>query len=129
MIDHGRRILTAEVGGWYDAGKLDTLLESNEILLKKGAARRPELPGVKVNEPVLVADGATVEGGEIGPNVTIEAGATVKHSRLRHTIVGEGARVLHSDLNASMLGDHSLVEGLRGSVTIGDHSEVVATRP
>ena len=36
MIDHGRKILTAEVGGWYDCGKLDTLLETNEILLRKG---------------------------------------------------------------------------------------------
>src|SRR6185312_2180323 len=37
MIEHGKRILTAEVGGWYDCGKLDTLLETNEILLRKGA--------------------------------------------------------------------------------------------
>src|SRR5918998_398813 len=29
MIEHGKRILTAEVGGWYDCGKLDTLLETN----------------------------------------------------------------------------------------------------
>ena len=45
MIEHGKRIYTAEVGGWYDCGKLDTLLETNEILLKKGAARRREFPG------------------------------------------------------------------------------------
>ncbi len=128
MIDHGRKILTAEVGGWYDAGKLDTLLETNEILLRKGAARRPELPGVKVNEPVLVAEGATVEGGEIGPNVTIEAGAVVRHSRVRHTIVGANARIAHCDLRSSMIGDDALVEGLRGSLTVGDHSEVVAER-
>ena len=44
MIEQGRRILTAEVGGWYDCGKLDTLLETNEILLRKGAARRRNFP-------------------------------------------------------------------------------------
>ena len=48
MIEQGRRILTAEVGGWYDCGKLDTLLETNEILLKKGAARHREFPGVTI---------------------------------------------------------------------------------
>src|SRR5512145_3247905 len=45
MIERGRKILTAEVGGWYDCGKLDTLLETNEILLRKGAARRKDFPG------------------------------------------------------------------------------------
>ena len=45
MIEQGKRILTAEVGGWYDCGKLDTLLETNEILLRKGAARRPDVAG------------------------------------------------------------------------------------
>ncbi|HSJ75435.1 MAG TPA: nucleotidyltransferase family protein, partial [Gemmatimonadales bacterium] len=49
MIEHGKRILTAEVGGWYDCGKLDTLLETNEILLQKGAARRVDFPGVIIH--------------------------------------------------------------------------------
>jgi glucose-1-phosphate thymidylyltransferase len=29
MIDQGARILTVEVEGWYDAGKPETLLETN----------------------------------------------------------------------------------------------------
>jgi glucose-1-phosphate thymidylyltransferase len=74
MIEHGRRILTAEVGGWYDCGKLDTLLETNEILLKKGSARRKEFPGVTIYDPVLIQDGVTIERSVIGPNVTLEAG-------------------------------------------------------
>ncbi len=39
MIEHGKRILAAEVGGWYDCGALGTLLETNETLLRHG--RRP----------------------------------------------------------------------------------------
>src|SRR5690606_28466953 len=54
MIEHGRRILTAEVGGWYDAGKLDTLLETNATLLAKGHARRRDFPGVTIVDPVLI---------------------------------------------------------------------------
>ncbi len=62
MIEQGKKILTAEVGGWYDCGKLDTLLETNEILLRKGAARRPALPeGVSVIEPVYIEDGVRIE--------------------------------------------------------------------
>ncbi len=125
MIEQGKKILTAEVGGWYDCGKLDTLLETNEILLQKGAARRRDFPGVTIHDPVLIQDGATVEGkSEIGPNVTLESGTRVKDSVLRHTIVGRGATLTDVALDHSMLGDNVIVRGLRGSASLGDDSEV-----
>jgi len=37
MIEHGRRIRTAEVGGWYDCGALSTVLETNGIVLNRTA--------------------------------------------------------------------------------------------
>ena len=37
MIENGRKILTAEVGGWYACGTPAILLETNQILLEKGA--------------------------------------------------------------------------------------------
>ena len=124
MIEHGRRILTAEVGGWYDCGKLDTLLETNEILLRKGAARRREFPGVTIHDPVLIQDGVIVERSSIGPNVTLEAGARVTDSTVRNTIAGRQTRIDRCQLDGSMLGDRVVVEGLRGSATLGDDSEV-----
>jgi len=126
MIDRGRRIMTAEVGGWYDCGKLDTLLETNEILLRKGAARRREFPGVTIHDPVLIQDGVIVERSTIGPNVTLEAGTRVSDSTLRHTIVGRQARINGCQLAGSMLGDRVVAEGLRGSATLGDDAEVHA---
>jgi glucose-1-phosphate thymidylyltransferase len=126
MIEHGRRILTAEVGGWYDCGKLDTLLETNEILLKKGSARRKEFPGVTIYDPVLIQDGVTIERSVIGPNVTLEAGTRVVNSRLEHVIVGTKSVVLDSTLHHSMLGDRVSIRGLKGVATLGDDSEVDA---
>jgi glucose-1-phosphate thymidylyltransferase len=125
MIEAGKKILTAEVGGWYDCGKLDTLLETNEILLRHGAARRREFPGVTINDPVLIEDGVTIERSTIGPNVTLESGTRVADSQLSHTLVGKNARLTHVRLKNSMLGDRVLVEGVKGSVTVGDDSEVV----
>lgn len=125
MIDHGRKIVTAEVGGWYDCGKLDTLLESNEILLNKGFARRRDFPGVTIHDPVFIEDGVTVEKSEIGPNVTLETGTRVVNSRLEHTIVGAGSTISDSRLRSSMLGDRVTVTGFTGAVTLGDDSEVV----
>jgi glucose-1-phosphate thymidylyltransferase len=126
MIEHGRRILTAEVGGWYDCGKLDTLLETNEILLRKGSARRKEFPGVTIHDPVLIQDGVTAERSVIGPNVTLEAGTRVVNSRLEHVIVGEKSSIIDSTLHHSMIGDRVTLRGLKGTATLGDDSEVDA---
>lgn len=126
MIEHGRKILTAEVGGWYDCGKLDTLLETNEILLRKGSAKHREFPGVSIHDPVLIQDGVTIEKSVIGPNVTLEAGTKVVNSHLAHVIVGNRCEVLDSTLHHSMLGDRVSVRGLKGSTTLGDDSEVNA---
>jgi len=126
MIDHGKRILTAEVGGWYDCGKLETLLETNEILLRKGAARRRDFPGVTIHDPVYIEDGVTVERSEIGPNVSLEQGTKVSDSRLANTIVGRDATLSRARLDGSMLGNRVVVTGLTGSVSVGDDSEVLA---
>jgi glucose-1-phosphate thymidylyltransferase len=126
MIEHGRKILTAEVGGWYDCGKLDTLLETNEVLLGKGYAKRREFPGVTIHDPVLIQDGVVIEQSEIGPNVTLEAGTRVRNSRLAHTIVGQKCVIADSALHHSMLGDRVTVQGFKGSTTLGDDSEVMS---
>ena len=41
MIDHGAKIRVVDVAGWYDAGKIDTLLETNRAMLERGRARSP----------------------------------------------------------------------------------------
>ena len=127
MIEHGKRILTAEVGGWYDCGKLDTLLETNEILLRKGAARRRDFPGVTIHDPVYIEDGVTIERSEIGPNVSLEEGTRVSGSTLKHTIVGREARLTAVQLESAMLGNRVVIDGLRGSASLGDDAEATAT--
>ena len=124
MIDQGRKILTAEVGGWYDCGKLDTLLETNEILLAAGAARRRDFPGVTVNDPVYIEDGVTIERSEIGPGVSIEAGATISDSTIRRSIIGRDCRLTGVALDGAMLGNRVEASGIHGAASLGDDSVV-----
>ena len=126
MIEHGKRILTAEVGGWYDCGKLDTLLETNQILLENGASRRVDYPGVTIHEPVYIEEGVHIEQSEIGPNVSIEQGTRISGSRIRNTIVGRDAKLNRVNLNESLLGNGVMLEGFEGSASLGDHSELQA---
>jgi glucose-1-phosphate thymidylyltransferase len=126
MIEHGKRILTAEVGGWYDCGAIGTLLETNQTLLRLGAARRVDFPGVTIHDPVYIEDGVVIERSEIGPNVSLERGTRVSDSRVRNAMVGRDAVLTGSTLDGALLGNSVVVEGFRGSLTLGDHSEVIA---
>lgn len=125
MIEGGKRILTAEVGGWYDCGKLDTLLETNEILLRKGAARNPGFPaGVEVIDPVYIEDGVRIERSVVGPNVSIEAGTVITDSAVANTIVGRDSRLSDVRLNGGMLGNRVIIDHFEGSASLGDDAEL-----
>ena len=126
MIDKGARIRVVDVEGWYDAGKLDTLLETNRTMLARGSARRPATvpDGVRIFDPVHIEDGVTLRESTIGPNVSLGAGSVVERSEVRDSIVGNKARITGSKLEHSMIGDETIVEGVRGSITLGDHSEI-----
>jgi len=126
MIDHGAKIKVIDVEGWYDAGETGTLLETNRTMLEKGRARRPaSVPaGVRIVDPVYIEDDVTLSASTIGPNVSISAGSRIEHSELKNTIVGAGATVTNSTLDGSLIGDAAVVDGVRGTLNIGDHSTV-----
>jgi glucose-1-phosphate thymidylyltransferase len=56
----------------------------------------------------------------------VSAGSTIEASELRDTIVGAKSTVRRSQLVNSMVGDEAVVEGIKGEITISDHSEVRA---
>ena len=129
MIDHGAKLKVIDVEGWYDAGKLDTLLETNHTVLSKlGGARRPKsVPaGVTIHDPVYIEDDVTLSKSTIGPNVSIGAGSRVEGSTLSDTIIGKKANVKGSTLKNSLVGDDVTIEGLKGELTVSDHSEIRA---
>ena len=125
MIDKGAKIQVIDVEGWYDAGKIDTLLDTNRVMLEKGRARVPEgIDRSQIIEPVYIEDGVKIANSKVGPNVSLGAGSIVEHATLRDTIAGKGCRIVRSQLTNSLIGDEVFVAGVRGEVTLGDHSEV-----
>ncbi len=110
MIDRGKRILTAQVEGWYDCGKLETLLDSNRQLLDgKSARSAPAGANSRFVSPVCLADNVVVEDSTIGPNVSIDAGAVIRSSIVKDAIVGRNAEVIRSSVDHSLLGDDTRI--------------------
>lgn len=128
MIDHGAKIKVVDVEGWYDAGKLDTLLETNQAMLeKRNLARVPEgFSGATIIPPVYIEDGAKASDATIGPNVSIGKGTTITGSTIRNAVVGDNCVITGSTLHDSMLGNGVLLTGVNGSMTLGDNSEFTA---
>lgn len=128
MIEHGAKIQVVDVEGWYDAGKLDTLLETNQAMLeKRGLQRVPVgLSGATIIPPVYIEDGVTASDATIGPNVSIGAGSTIVGSTVRDTVMGNDCVITNSALHDSMLGNGVLLSGAKGSMTLGDSAELTA---
>ena len=139
MIEHGARIRTAEVAGWYDCGTVGTTLETNRILLdrqlrdapSRGAAGRDPAArrtgaSSKIVEPCYIEDGVTIERSTVGPYASIEGGTVVRDSTVINAIVGRNCRLEKVKLDGAMLGDEVVVEGLAGAASLGSHSEVRA---
>lgn len=130
MVDRGRRLFTAPVGGWYDCGKVDTLLETNRHLLERGRARIPSgpCPRCTIVPPVYIEDGVTMHDATVGPNVSIEAGSYVTESTISNSILGRSVRVVRSTVDGSLIGDDARVEGKSMRRCVMDAGELAAAQ-
>ena len=132
MVDHGGLLLTAPVEGWYDCGKLETLLDTNRHLLESGRAGvavGSTVEDSEILEPVRIEEGAVVRNSTVGPNVTLGRGVQVIDSVLQHSLVGDNARVEACRLERTLIGAEAFVERFQGSLNVADHSSVVGSGP
>ncbi len=128
MIDKGAKIKVVDVEGWFDAGKIETMLDTNQAMLTRGHARKPKDCGDStIIDPVYIEDNVTLRKSKIGPNVSIGAGSVLDGAKISHSIIGERATISRSVLTDSLIGDDTVIEGVNGAVTVGDHSEVRAS--
>ena len=123
MIERGEQMQTFNVDGWYDCGKPETLLSTNQHLLSI-LPIPPAIEGVVGLPPVFISPEAIVKNSIIGPFTTIAEGATVENSIIRNSIVSEGASVSEALLQDSIVGSNAIVRGTYKRINIGDSSEL-----
>ncbi len=123
MIDRGERMETFPVEGWYDCGKPETLLSTNQALLEKQSTFRP-MESVVIAEPVFIAPTAVLCNCVIGPNTTVGDGAEISEAVIRNSIIGSQSRVSRVLLENSIIGNGALVRGSFKRFNVGDASEL-----
>jgi glucose-1-phosphate thymidylyltransferase len=127
LLKKGLKLRPALVEEWLDAGLPDTVLETNRRLLEKGRDNSAEVakrPGVTVKAPVYVHESVLIENSSIGPFVSIGRGSIVRNSQIEDTVMEREVQVDDSQLHHSLLGERSKVRGFKGSVNVGDDSQL-----
>ena len=133
MIEGGAKVRTNKISTWLDTGTIDATLETNRILLDRGAGNSSEAaarPTVQIQPPVFIHPTAKVEDSVIGPYVSIGANCLVKSAVISDSIVEDGTEVKRTALTHSLIGRNCRVEGQANkeqpsSLNIGDNSSVV----
>jgi len=151
LIDDDRRVESHTVRGWWkDTGQLADMLEANRLVLEDLPRRLDgTLTEAKVEGPVAIEEGATVERSTVrgpaiigagavirdayvGPYTSIDRDCVVERCEVEHSILLEGASVsdLDARLEASLLGKNAKLARGDGvprtlRMIVGDNSEIV----
>ena len=123
MIEKGEKVTTFPVEGWYDCGKPETLLSTNQFLLNKKSFSK-KLNNVVINQPVFIAEDADVVNSVIGPYATIASGCKIKDCIIKNSIIDSNAQVEKALLDNSIIGSNAFIRGAYKRLNSGDSSEV-----
>lgn len=119
---------TASVDAWMDCGTIPALLDTTARVLHREDDEEDLHQGtVKdsvIHDPVYIGPGVMVRNAVVGPNVSIEAGATVADAVVRDSIIFQHGRVEHTVLSDSIVGRHATAQGTVQTINIGDHSSL-----
>ena len=123
MHEHGEKICTFPVEGWYDCGKQETLLETNKILLNEKCTDKT-FENVVINNPVFIANDAKIKNSIIGPYATISKGSKISESIIKNSIIGENSEITASLLEGSIIGNNTMIKGSYKKLNTGDSTEI-----
>jgi glucose-1-phosphate thymidylyltransferase len=124
MLERGEEMGVFPVEGWHDCGRPETLLETNRFLLRRSGGNGGQIPGSIVLQPVAIDPSAVVEHSVVGPFVSVAAGATIRHSVVRDSILNANSVVERSLLSGSLIGEGAVVKGDFQRLNVGDSSEI-----
>lgn len=127
MVSKGHVFKTYNVNLWFDCGKKEILLQTNELLLKRGLNqdfRESNLHNSIIIEPVFIGKNCKISNSIIGPNVSIGENASIDYSIIKESIIGPFAELKNAVLSQSLIGNDASLQGTVHSMNLGDSAEI-----
>lgn len=106
LLSWGERMEMMEVKGWYDCGKIETLLETQRHLfaLKPPQSSPRECENSLIVPPVHLEEGVVIKRAIVGPNVTIGSNSIIENSIVEDSIIGENTHLNGVVVKGSLIG-------------------------
>ena len=130
MLDQGEEMVTFPVAGWLDCGKKETMLETNQFLLKKYNNKYDEnnFDNTKIIYPCFIGENVKLVNSTIGPNANIAAGTEVTGSVIENSIIAENSYITNINMSDSLVGEESKVRSkniyVLKNLNTGSNSEI-----
>lgn len=127
MIDKGLIFKTFDVDNWFDCGKKEVLLQTNELLLKRLkniVPNKKQLEDSIIIPPVFIGENAKIRKSIIGPNVSIGDNVIIDSSIIRDSIIGPYAQIDNAILQNSLIGNDASLRGKIYTLNLGDSAEI-----
>jgi glucose-1-phosphate thymidylyltransferase len=127
MVAKGHVFKTYNVNLWFDCGKKEILLQTNELLLKRSLYkdfRESNLLNSIIIEPVFIGKNCKISNSIIGPNVSIGENASIDYSIIKESIIGPYAELKNAVLSQSLIGNDASLHGTVHSMNLGDSAEI-----
>ncbi len=123
MIDNGEKFSTFPVEGWYDCGKPETLLSTNQFILERNG-HDLKIDSVVINQPVYISPTANIKNSVIGPYASIGDNCEVLDSVIKNSIINKNSKVQRMVLTDSIIGADAKVKGSLHKMNVGDSLEL-----
>ncbi|MCC6817604.1 MAG: NTP transferase domain-containing protein [Bacteroidia bacterium] len=127
MVSNGVNLYAYNVNSWFDCGKKEILLQTNQLLLRRGGFDQVN-PELTINSiiipPVFIDKGCKISNSIIGPNVSIGENAVIESSIIKESIIGPFAELNYAVLSHSLIGNDASLHGTVHSLNLGDSAEI-----
>jgi len=121
MVESDTDFRIFNVEGWFDCGKPDELIATNQHMIES-MHTEPKGEDCVFIPPVYISPDAVVKDSIIGPNVTISNGAAVERCILADTIVNPGASMHGCFLSGSLIGIGAVINQPPRNLVLGDYA-------
>lgn len=107
MLESGESFTPYTIDGWLDCGKRETMLSTSATLLEDCDGQ-------------WIDPSSSLENCSLKSNVTIYQRCHIENSTLEDCIIGPGCRIESCELTKTILGEGVFLQGVSGSVDLGD---------
>jgi glucose-1-phosphate thymidylyltransferase len=129
MKEKDNKFSTGVVQEWYDCGKKDATVDTNQQILKHLSENELEPSEYKMSNSVIIPPcyiGKNVEisNSVVGPYVSVEEKTKIQGSLIKNSIIQSNTIVRNCIAENSMIGHHVNVEGQSTDLSIGDYTNI-----